>query len=232
MKILCLFNEVHPLTRAAIEKYAPQTEYVDTSGSETAYWEAVRTNWNGTEDLMLIEHDVEIHAQVVPQFEACENLWCHFPYPYRGGLTNMATGCTRYRAEMQRIVSPEDILAEKSYRGVPGHWEYLDCTMANAFSKKGLGVCDHSPPVGHRGEHRACFPCSILNESQCLRGYPSADSCFYNIGPSNGDVLPMTVFSDVNHAPTWPRHPYKYLKMLYLDRKHRKVPVDAPLKGR
>lgn len=224
MKILCLYNQVHPLTRAAIARYAPQTEYIDTSGSDFAYWEAIRDHWTGEEDLMLIEHDVEIHAQVIPQFEACENIWCHFPYPYRGGVTSMATGCTRYRKELQQMVTPEEILAEPSYRGIPGHWEYMDCTMANAFARKNVGVCNHSPPVGHRGAYRPCLPCAVLNESQCLRGYPSAALCFRNIKVGPGEVLPVNRFHLVHPAPTW-RRPIKRIRMLNHDRKQRKVPV-------
>lgn len=227
MRIICLYNQLHPLTVKAIEAHAPQTEFIDTSGSDFAYWEAIAAHWTGEDDLMLIEHDVEIHAQTVPQFEECENLWCHFSYPYRGGVTVMATGCTRYRAELQRKVSTADILAEPSYRGIPGHWEYMDATIGNAFAKKGIGICTHSPPVGHRGAHRPCQACVVLNDGQCLRGYPSADSCFYNIRAGVGEVLPFTKYLTVFPAPTW-RHPVRRVRMLYTARQLRKVPVDAP----
>ena len=238
MRVICLYNRLHPLTVQAIERHAPQTEFVDTSGSDFAYWEAIAKRWTGEEDLMLIEHDVEIHAQVVPQFTACPEWWCHFPYPYRGGLTAMATGCTRYRAELQRMVSTSDILAEKSYRGKPGHWEYMDVTMANAFARKNLEVCDHAPPVGHRGQYRPCLACLAMG-GECLRGYPSASACFHELRagtvmPQTPEILiPLLPGSMVKNAqmrissqaaPTW-RNPLKRAAVLYREyrRQHPRI---------
>lgn len=238
MRIVCLYNQLHPLTVKSIAAHAPDAEFVDTSGSDTAYWEAIAARWMGEDDLMLIEHDVEIHAQVIPQFDSCPELWCHFPYPYRGGLTTMATGCTRYRAALQRRIAVEEILAAPSYRGIPGHWEFMDVTIATAFSRKGVEVCDHSPPVGHRGQYMLCLPC-MATSGRCLRGYPSAISCFHEMDsdsafPSTAPILipllsvdrevPSALRIPVAPAPTW-RQPVKRARMLHRERQRRARPL-------
>lgn len=152
------------------------------SGSDTAYWEALFSRWGQGEDLVNIEQDIEIHAQVLGQFTSCLQPWCVFPYslaPY-GDMAYIALGCTRFRYEVQDLVSAADIAAVPNHRKTSRHWSGIDAPVARAMAAHGVPVCVHSPPVGHRGWYHGCVPC-INFASQCLRCCDSARSCFQSL---------------------------------------------------
>ena len=111
MRVLCAHTSLRPKTRAALERYAPQTEFVDVSGDDYAYWRQIALRWGGGEDLLVVEHDIEIHENVIPQLEACSEPWCTFAYK----LWNPdvwcynALGCTRFSASLMADITPGEI---------------------------------------------------------------------------------------------------------------------------
>lgn len=66
--------------RRAVETLPPGAEMVYTGGSDTAYWEALCARWNKGDDLVTVEQDNVLHDKVIPEFEACKEIWCTFPY--------------------------------------------------------------------------------------------------------------------------------------------------------
>lgn len=93
----------------------------------------------------MIEHDIEIHAGVLPSLAACDRDWCTFPYPQQPGLNfacTQALGCARFSAALQRAVPfpPET------------PWDGLDGAIATALIAAGRAVHVHWPAVTH---HRA-----------------------------------------------------------------------------
>ena len=118
------FNQhgLYPSTARALAAFAPGAELVDVSGDEYGYWHQIRARWTGEQDLVLVEQDVEITADVLPAFAACPSPWCTFSYELRPGWvpSTDACGCARYRAQLQRDVPAEVIEAGWGACGVCG----------------------------------------------------------------------------------------------------------------
>lgn len=131
----------------------PDAEFIDVSSSVTARWESIVQLWAGVEDLVLIEQDIEIHAQVPAQFASCQSGWCAFGFPLEPGGTPLwlGTGCTRISAAAQRLVPTDYIYGLPNGRDVPGHWNGLDGPISAGLAHHGLEVCRHTPYVRHRG---------------------------------------------------------------------------------
>jgi hypothetical protein len=149
MRVLCAYTDLHPKTSAALKLYAPEAECVDVSGDRKSYWREIVKRWKGSEDLLLVEHDIEIHGDVMPQFRACDSPWCVFPYllnpdddqPMLWGL-----GCAKFSADVQRKISPTYV---NRSGGPLSDWEHLEHKFAKAMQDHGISVCVHQPPVNH-----------------------------------------------------------------------------------
>jgi hypothetical protein len=157
MTVLCCYTSLHPATRRALSEHAPGAELADVTGDRFAYWREIAARWNGTDDLVTVEHDIEIHAGVLPGFEACPGLWCVYPYEIhqRGTWLDFGLGCTRFRAQAQRLVSGQAIQGKpgtcENCQGAPGCWTHLDCKIYWAMTEGGLERCVHWPAVTHHG---------------------------------------------------------------------------------
>ena len=109
--------------------------------------------WNGRTDLVLVEQDVEITADVLPAFAACPSPWCTFGYaiwpPWSPSLD--ACGCARYSARLQREFPADVIEAGWGTCGDcrPGCWRHIDAAFLQAF---GSPSCRHGPLLRHRKE--------------------------------------------------------------------------------
>lgn len=137
MKIIyCYSSEPPTICVEAIKKFAPEAEFVDTSASIYSYNEAIASRWTGEDDLVVIEGDKEINADVIPSFKSCNHAWCTFGYdvfppPYVRQVT-MGLGCAKFSSQIQKIVlSEEFICADPSwiscqYCDGTGCWSYLD----------------------------------------------------------------------------------------------------------
>ncbi len=169
MRIICAHTgNIHPKALEALKKYAPDTEYVDTSGSIFDYNEAVASRWTGKEDLVVIEQDKEITAEVVSAFASCDHFWCSysydvFPAPYTKEVT-FGLGCSRYSAVVQRLVDPSeftgpdpDILPQCRHCHGQGCWCYLDSRIAFALWNRMISVEVHGK-VNHHHYYPADWP--------------------------------------------------------------------------
>jgi hypothetical protein len=142
VNIACCHTALHPACAAALP---PGTIRPDVSGDPLAYWRALRSLWTGDAGLLVIEHDIEIHAGVLPQLAECGEDWCTFPYLQQPGLNftcTMALGCTRFSAALQRQVPFPPAT----------RWDALDGAIANTLLAAGITAHVHQPPVTH---HRA-----------------------------------------------------------------------------
>lgn len=142
MNIACCYTALHPACAAALPEGAIRT---DVSGDDMAYWRVLRSLWAGAAPLLVIEHDIELHAQVLPQLAACIRDWCTFPYAQQPGLNftcTQALGCTRFSAGLQRAVPFP----------APARWESLDGAIATVLLAAGHSAHVHEPAVTH---HRA-----------------------------------------------------------------------------
>jgi hypothetical protein len=138
--ILCCYTDLHPATRRALERHAPDAELVDVSGDDTAYWAAIAERWTGERDLVIVEQDNEITADVIPSFMACGEPWCTYSYPiYRTKVTlRQGLGCTKISAEAQRLAPAAEIaewFTQCDYCHGGGCWWHLDGRIAEVFRK-------------------------------------------------------------------------------------------------
>ena len=146
---------LHPETAECVANLLPGAERVDVSGDTFAYWRAVEERWTGDDDLMVIEQDIVIHDQVLPQFGECPGDWCTFAYPIfnSGQRLIQGLGCARFSAALQRKVPAAEFLtdgriAHPDGEGVP--WEFLDLVIANRLrTGHGLKPHVHEPDVTH-----------------------------------------------------------------------------------
>lgn len=154
LRIACFYTHLHPACKAALP---PDTELVDTSGSDDAYWLELGKRWDGSSDLLVIEHDIEIHSSVVPQLMLCESDWCLFGYEYGPSwpgehLIDGALGCTRFSARLQCQFPLPFIAASVSANDdlppVP-FWHNCDLYIRRALNRAGVPQCQHRPLVTH-----------------------------------------------------------------------------------
>lgn len=154
MRVCCFYTSLHPACEAALP---PGTELVWTGADDQHYWRELMARWDGSDDLVTIEHDVEIHDGVLPAFAACGAAWCAFAYEYSpatpGTLATGALGCTRFSTRVQRQFP--DIAAQAAAfavaNGLPAvpPWDACDSWLRRALEVEALPACQHEPLVRH-----------------------------------------------------------------------------------
>ena len=161
MIVLCcpVQGRLWPATAASLAAYAPGAEIIPIPAADISRpWADISARW-GTGDLLYIEQDIILHADVLPQFEACPEPWCLFPHPHHshpdGELHATGMGCNRFREEFMRAVSVEAVEAVygscSRCGGVnPKCWAHLDGRINEAGEAAGFRLHVHWPPVGHR----------------------------------------------------------------------------------
>jgi len=144
MNILCCYVNLNPKTEKSVKAYAPAAAFVNTSANDFEYWRVIKNHWTGERDLVIIEQDMEITAEVIPSFESCRELWCCFSYfgAVRSEFTR-SLGCTRFTAELQKMIPSSAIDAD-----VSPSWQFVDGIMAAAFDKSNI-----APHVHGQVEH-------------------------------------------------------------------------------
>jgi hypothetical protein len=151
MRIMCSHaGNVQAETAAALARYAPQAEYVDTSADPMSYARAIAERWNQGGALMIVEHDNEITADVIPSFEACPEPWCTYQYeifaPPWTRMCDTGLGCTRFSAAFQRDFNFGELVVDKpcSNCGKPhAIWGSLDFTITVQIGAHMKGVQHH-----------------------------------------------------------------------------------------
>lgn len=137
---------LHPLCEAALARYAPQAELFDLGNSPTAYHALLSELWAAGGSFLVVEHDIEIGAHVVPEAEACPEPWCAWPYVVgssREGFIESSLGCTRFSAEI--LTAVPDLMSMLPVRD----WRRLDCEMSPRLRAAGFEPHVHAPPVLH-----------------------------------------------------------------------------------
>jgi hypothetical protein len=170
MRICCFYSDtVHANTAAAIAKYAPQTEYVDVSGDTLNYGRAILERWTGEDDLVIIEHDIEINDDVISTFDSCPSPWCTYGYdifapPYTV-LCNFGIGCVKISAQLQRDLDFNQLVLKEPCRchRIHQHWWEIDSRLVYVVtSDMDIQLCDHGK-VGHLHPYFPVAPTGIFN---------------------------------------------------------------------
>lgn len=146
MRVCCFHYDLHPDTAAALP---PGAELVPTP-DDYDYWRELARRWDGSDDLVVIEHDIVIHDQVIPQFAACGSPWCTFPYFYGpdhdpSRVVYETPGCAKFSADCQRRFPLPPVSAP---------WPQVDGILCNLLRvENGLSACQHRPWVTHHGSY-------------------------------------------------------------------------------
>lgn len=156
MRVLCCYTSLHPASRASLAAHAPGAELADVSGDPFGYWREISARWDGSQDLITVEHDIEIHAGVLDGFSACPEPWCVYPYPVFGDRwLDFGLGCTRFAVAAQQAAGVAAIEAMPGEcelcGGAPGCWRHADCRIALAMHAAGIRRHVHWPAVTHLG---------------------------------------------------------------------------------
>jgi hypothetical protein len=160
MMTLCGYTKLWDSTKEALNQYASDAVFVQHDKDDyTGWWREISARWEGTEDLLLVEQDIIIHSQVIPQLCHCKEPWCVFPFPIPSDWDSLqyhGIGCTRFSAYFQRQVPVELIEAQggscwECLGKDPKCWRHIDGRISDAaITKNFKEPHKHWPPVGHR----------------------------------------------------------------------------------
>jgi hypothetical protein len=168
MRIVCCYTKLNPATEKAIEQHAPGTEMVHVQGDAFAYYKELDKRWGGDDDLVTIEHDIEIRADVIPAFENCDSDWCVFPYWHRRQADNApmllttSLGCSKFSAKARQAASRKEMCRVwidcamchigVQFEKIPACWLHIDAKMSALLADRGITPCVHEPEVTHHRE--------------------------------------------------------------------------------
>ena len=113
MRVCFFWFTEWPRARELLARHAPDAELVYTGPDDFGYWRELKARWTGESDLVMVEQDIGIHADVLPGFASCDEPWCAFPHYMRPEHPPIAMdlGCTRFSAQLQRLVPLEAVAA-------------------------------------------------------------------------------------------------------------------------
>jgi hypothetical protein len=149
--ILLPYTRLHPATARLANRHAPGhiRARIDP-GDDSAYWALLAAAWRQPGDLVVIEHDIGIHADVVPGFSACRRPWCGHAY-LTGRQRLIALGCTRF-TEQLKAAEPDllDVVGTDGTGGLPAkHWGRLDVRILDELHRRGYEQHEHPGDVKH-----------------------------------------------------------------------------------
>jgi hypothetical protein len=159
MRVICAHTSLHPLARLALERYASQAEYFPLRPSalpDEQYWRLLNDIWREGQAFLNVEHDIEIHGDVLPQVEACPEPWCVFSY-YGGAdgagncqVIDGSLGCVRFSADMLTAEPTVfDDLRDCNGQLACRDWHRLDVEIKPALIARGYAIHHHEPMVLH-----------------------------------------------------------------------------------
>lgn len=138
---------VAALTRAR----ARAIEIVYVGGARSDYHRLLAALWDAGRTFAVVEHDIEIHEEVVPTFESCAHDWCLYPYPRHLLPETLLTenlGCTRF-GEKLLTSEPDLIQRAGEFPEKPMDWSRLDDAIRLELRRRGYAPVLHGPPVRH-----------------------------------------------------------------------------------
>lgn len=173
MKIICGYADdgLRPETRASILRYAPDTEFLDFTGDDFAYWKAIKERWTGKEGLVVIEQDMVITEEIISSFRSCDKDWCSFGYtaaPHHGRVT-ACLGCTKFSAALQRELDLSTV-----NNGVDISWPEIDVNLAVALELHKFRPHDHGE-VTHLHEYMPVMVAGLSEPGE----FTSNEFCYF-----------------------------------------------------
>lgn len=160
MRTIVPYTRLEPQVTQALAGH--QVEFVDVSGSDTAYFDLLAGLWAAGETFAVIEQDIVIRRDTLQAFQECGRAWCTAGYPYLGSVSYHGLGCCRFRASlMHAIPDLMDRVATHKYDGhTLRHWCILDAAIQRELWKDGRATCTAHGPVWHLNDRvsHGCVP--------------------------------------------------------------------------
>ncbi len=151
------YTVVLPEVRAALAA----ARWVDTSGSETAYWELLRDLWAAGEAFVLVEHDVVPAPDDLAGLVGCPGEWCTLGYLFEGRPYH-GLGCVKFgRSLLARTPAAIERVARMSSPAHPArHWCSLDAYLQVVLRGAGARQHQHEGLAAHLrpGRSHGCGP--------------------------------------------------------------------------
>lgn len=168
MKVLAPFVRMDYRTAIALGRYIPEDrlETIYTGADDYAYWHAVYSRWTGEQDLMIVEHDIEIHEGVYESLRDCPEPWCSFSYkaaPLDGvKCTDLSTGfgCAKFSAEAQRLT--------KDFPKSPQVWDIIDRETIRLMGAIGMQPHVHGKVKHHHLYRLTYLPSPSLKDQRFI----------------------------------------------------------------
>lgn len=149
--VLVPHTRLDPRTVRRLDAHAPGYRLAPLDPADmTAYWRLLRDAWAEPGDLVIVEHDIGIHASVLPGFERCPMPWCGHPYAI-GEQMLVCLGCTRFTAAL-KAAEPDliEVMGRIDNDGLPARdWRRNDVRLADVLHARGYEVHRHKRPVQH-----------------------------------------------------------------------------------
>ena len=150
--ILLPYTRLHPATARLANRHAKGHIKVRLDPADmAAYWKLLAAAWLEPGDLTVIEHDIGIHAGVMPGFKACPGPYCGHAYPLDRGVMLACLGCTRFTAAL-KIAEPDllEVVGRVTGDGLPAKdWRRLDVRLGDELRRRGYALHQHEPAVRH-----------------------------------------------------------------------------------
>src|SRR5674476_999633 len=151
-------EKINPETTRLIGEHVPSDVEVRwreiDPDDPTAYSRLLVEAWEWPGDLLIIEHDIGIHAGVIEALTQCRQPWCGFPYPI-GEQLLICLGCTRFTAHLKvtlpNLMEQAAAVGDKEDGGcVPaGMWQRMDVRVGALLEAHGHNRHPHLPAVQH-----------------------------------------------------------------------------------
>lgn len=154
LRVIVPFTNLEPEVLNALHYTGFEWDAIDVSGSDTAYFELIKSLWENGSGWMNCEHDIVPHANSFQEFEDCPHAWCAYPYPY--AVTNYYAGLGLCKITKQVIKRHPDAM-DKVWKmtdpthPINGHWCRCDGWLRAVLENEGERMHLHTPPVRHLG---------------------------------------------------------------------------------
>jgi hypothetical protein len=112
-RVLVPYVRLHPATVAALHRDGVDPEFVDTSGSPSAYWHCLARTWARGRSFIVLEQDKVPEPGLLQAIWECGFDWCSVPTPMQGTdqpAPYASLSCTKFAAPL--IAANPDLMLD------------------------------------------------------------------------------------------------------------------------
>jgi hypothetical protein len=153
VNVIVPYVDLHPATRAALERDGVPAYYVDTSESPDAYYWVLNAAWRVGRAFIVLEQDKVPAPGVLRELWECDHHWCVASVPVRNGADPAgypSLACVKFgRALIAAEPSLLDDVGEVDVGYGEREWSRLDLVLAGLLGGRGWEPHEHRVTVEH-----------------------------------------------------------------------------------